>query len=110
MYIKKFWDDETKINIRHTENNFNFFPLFYYFTSSSFVFISVKDFTTKTIDTSSVAMNPTIKFTTLFGLLALELAIVLNNEGHLSILLAALFFIVYIVFVVKSFTDMKTKD
>ncbi|MDR2066885.1 MAG: sodium-translocating pyrophosphatase [Endomicrobium sp.] len=61
-------------------------------------------------DTSSVAMNPIIKFTTLFGLLALELAIVLNNEGPLSIILAALFFIVSIVFVVKSFTDMKTKD
>jgi K(+)-stimulated pyrophosphate-energized sodium pump len=61
-------------------------------------------------DTSSVAMNPIIKFTTLFGLLALELAIVLNNEGSLSIILAALFFIVSIVFVVKSFTDMKTKD
>jgi K(+)-stimulated pyrophosphate-energized sodium pump len=61
-------------------------------------------------DTSSVAMNPIIKFTTLFGLLALELAIVLNNEGSLNIILAALFFIVSIVFVVKSFTDMKTKD
>jgi K(+)-stimulated pyrophosphate-energized sodium pump len=61
-------------------------------------------------DTSSVAMNPIIKFTTLFGLLALELAIVLNNEGPLSSILAALFFIVSIVFVVKSFTDMKTKD
>ncbi|MDR3125314.1 MAG: sodium-translocating pyrophosphatase [Endomicrobium sp.] len=61
-------------------------------------------------DTSSVAMNPIIKFTTLFGLLALELAIVLNNKGPLSSILAALFFIVSIVFVVKSFTDMKTKD
>jgi K(+)-stimulated pyrophosphate-energized sodium pump len=60
-------------------------------------------------DTSSVAMNPIIKFTTLFGLLALELAMVLNQEGSLSIILAALFFIISIVFVVKSFTDMKTK-
>ncbi|MDR1417943.1 MAG: sodium-translocating pyrophosphatase [Endomicrobium sp.] len=61
-------------------------------------------------DTSSVAMNPIIKFTTLFGLLALELAMVLNKEGSLSVILAGLFFIISIVFVVKSFTDMKTKD
>jgi K(+)-stimulated pyrophosphate-energized sodium pump len=61
-------------------------------------------------DTSSVAMNPIIKFTTLFGLLALELAIVLNQEGSLSVILAVLFFMISIVFVVKSFTDMKTKE
>jgi K(+)-stimulated pyrophosphate-energized sodium pump len=61
-------------------------------------------------DTSSVAMNPIIKFTTLFGLLALELAMVLNQEGSLSTILATVFFIISIVFVVKSFTDMKTKD
>ncbi|MDR1522771.1 MAG: sodium-translocating pyrophosphatase [Endomicrobium sp.] len=61
-------------------------------------------------DTSSVAMNPIIKFTTLFGLLALELAMGLNKEGSLSIILAAIFFVISIVFVVKSFTDMKTKD
>jgi K(+)-stimulated pyrophosphate-energized sodium pump len=56
-------------------------------------------------DTSSVAMNPTIKFTTLFGLLALELAIGLSRP--VSLTLAAVFFAVSVIFVVKSFTDMK---
>lgn len=56
-------------------------------------------------DTSSVALNPTIKFTTLFGLLALELAIVMNRQ--IGILLSAIFFAVSIVFVIRSFTSMK---
>ncbi|MDR1086853.1 MAG: sodium-translocating pyrophosphatase [Endomicrobium sp.] len=60
-------------------------------------------------DTSSVAMNPIIKFTTLFGLLALELALALTSKGSLNTVLAAVTFIVAIIFVVKSFTDMKTK-
>lgn len=58
-------------------------------------------------DTSSVAMNPIIKFTTLFGLLALELALVLTAKGSLNTILAVIFFIISIVFVVKSFTDMQ---
>ncbi|GHT33176.1 K(+)-insensitive pyrophosphate-energized proton pump [Endomicrobiia bacterium] len=61
-------------------------------------------------DTSSVAMNPIIKFTTLFGLLALELALALSSKGTLSAILAAVSFVVAIIFVVKSFTDMKTSD
>ena len=61
-------------------------------------------------DTSSVAMNPIIKFTTLFGLLALELALVLAAKGHLNTILAAVFFAVALVFVVKSFTDLRTKE
>jgi len=60
-------------------------------------------------DTSSVAMNPIIKFTTLFGLLAMELAIVLTNKGSLNTILAGVFFAVSVVFVVKSFTDMRAK-
>ncbi|MDR2192434.1 MAG: sodium-translocating pyrophosphatase, partial [Endomicrobium sp.] len=60
-------------------------------------------------DTSSVAMNPIIKFTTLFGLLALELALVLANKGALNTILAAVFFVVSIVYVVKSFTDLRNK-
>ncbi|MDR2818137.1 MAG: sodium-translocating pyrophosphatase [Endomicrobium sp.] len=60
-------------------------------------------------DTSSVAMNPIIKFTTLFGLLALELALALTSKGQLNTILAAMFFVVAVIFVVKSFTDMKTK-
>ncbi|MDR1941600.1 MAG: sodium-translocating pyrophosphatase, partial [Endomicrobium sp.] len=60
-------------------------------------------------DTSSVAMNPIIKFTTLFGLLALELALVLSGKGALNYVLAAIFIIVAIVYVVKSFTDLRNK-
>ena len=60
-------------------------------------------------DTSSVAMNPIIKFTTLFGLLALELALALTSKGQLNTILAAASFVVAVIFVVKSFTDMKTK-
>jgi K(+)-stimulated pyrophosphate-energized sodium pump len=60
-------------------------------------------------DTSSVAMNPIIKFTTLFGLLALELALALTSKGQLNTILAAASFVVAVIFVVKSFIDMKTK-
>ncbi|MDR0485962.1 MAG: sodium-translocating pyrophosphatase [Elusimicrobiota bacterium] len=60
-------------------------------------------------DTSSVAMNPIIKFTTLFGLLALELAIEIRESGSFVYVLAGLFFAVSIVFVVKSFTDLRNK-
>lgn len=60
-------------------------------------------------DTSSVAMNPIIKFTTLFGLLALELASALTSKGRLNTILAAASFVVAVIFVVKSFADMKTK-
>ena len=60
-------------------------------------------------DTSSVAMNPVIKFTTLFGLLAVELAVKLtldagNNFTHL---LAAGFFAVSVFFVYRSFYRMR---
>jgi K(+)-stimulated pyrophosphate-energized sodium pump len=56
-------------------------------------------------DTSSVAMNPVIKFTTLFGLLAVELAIELPTTT--SRILAALFFAVSVVFVWRSFYAMR---
>jgi K(+)-stimulated pyrophosphate-energized sodium pump len=60
-------------------------------------------------DTSSVAMNPMIKFTTLFGLLAVELAVTLTAEqgAGLSLFLAALFFAVSVVFVWRSFYAMR---
>jgi K(+)-stimulated pyrophosphate-energized sodium pump len=60
-------------------------------------------------DTSSVAMNPVIKFTTLFGLLAVELAVKLTTEtgGTLSHLLAAAFFLVSVCFVYRSFYGMR---
>ena len=62
-------------------------------------------------DTSSVAMNPIIKFTTLFGLLAVELAVQLTaNQGPLfSRLMAALFFVASMVFVWRSFYAMRIK-
>ncbi len=56
-------------------------------------------------DTSSVAMNPIIKFTTLFGLLAVELAIKMNTGARLG--LAAVFLLVALIFVHRSFYGMR---
>ena len=60
-------------------------------------------------DTSSVALNPVIKFTTLFGLLAVSLAVRLAEEQGegLAHALAAVFFIVSVVFVWRSFYGMR---
>jgi K(+)-stimulated pyrophosphate-energized sodium pump len=60
-------------------------------------------------DTSSVALNPIIKFTTLFGLLAVELAVKLTvtQGSSLTRILAALFFAVSIYFVYRSFYGMR---
>jgi len=59
-------------------------------------------------DTSSVAMNPIIKFTTLFGLLAVELAVTLTKENAmLTHILAVAFFLVSAFFVHKSFYGMR---
>jgi K(+)-stimulated pyrophosphate-energized sodium pump len=60
-------------------------------------------------DTSSVAMNPVIKFTTLFGLLAVELAVKLTVEAGsgLSHSLALVFFLVSFFFVYRSFYGMR---
>jgi K(+)-stimulated pyrophosphate-energized sodium pump len=62
-------------------------------------------------DTSSVALNPVIKFTTLFGLLAVELAVKLTSEtgGGLSHILAAAFFVVSFTFVYRSVYGMRIK-
>ncbi|MGH9494160.1 MAG: sodium-translocating pyrophosphatase [Candidatus Sulfotelmatobacter sp.] len=63
-------------------------------------------------DTSSVALNPVIKFTTLFGLLAVELAESLKPEGNASALtigLAVAFFLVSFAFVYRSFYGMRIK-
>jgi K(+)-stimulated pyrophosphate-energized sodium pump len=62
-------------------------------------------------DTSSVALNPVIKFTTLFGLLAVELAVKLTSEtgGTLSHVIAAAFFLVSFFFVYRSFFGMRIK-
>ncbi len=56
-------------------------------------------------DTSSVALNPVIKFTTLFGLLAVELAIQMTSTVRFA--LAAAFFLVSLVFVYRSFYGMR---
>jgi K(+)-stimulated pyrophosphate-energized sodium pump len=60
-------------------------------------------------DTSSVAMNPVIKFTTLFGLLAVELAVQLTAEQGegLTHVLSALFFAISVLFVWRSFYRMR---
>jgi K(+)-stimulated pyrophosphate-energized sodium pump len=60
-------------------------------------------------DTSSVAMNPVIKFTTLFGLLAVELGVFLaGQQGRtLSVVLAAAFFVIGVTFVWRSFYAMR---
>ncbi len=63
-------------------------------------------------DTSSVALNPIIKFTTLFGLLAVSLAVsVTDKQGAaLTTGLAALFFAVSVVFVYRSFYAMRIES
>jgi K(+)-stimulated pyrophosphate-energized sodium pump len=60
-------------------------------------------------DTSSVAMNPVIKFTTLFGLLAVELAVSLTRDQGtgLTHILALAFFAVSVFFVYRSFYGMR---
>ena len=60
-------------------------------------------------DTSSVAMNPVIKFTTLFGLLAVELGVYLTAESGqgLTHALATVFFVVSMYFVYRSFYGMR---
>ncbi len=60
-------------------------------------------------DTSSVALNPVIKFTTLFGLLAVELAISLKAQGGgtMNLVLAAVFFLISAYFVHRSFYGMR---
>jgi K(+)-stimulated pyrophosphate-energized sodium pump len=63
-------------------------------------------------DTSSVALNPVIKFTTLFGLLAVELAVQMTaTQGSgLTHILAAAFFVVSFVFVYRSFYGMRIRE
>jgi K(+)-stimulated pyrophosphate-energized sodium pump len=60
-------------------------------------------------DTSSVALNPVIKFTTLFGLLAVELAVSLSRDAgaFVSHALAAVFFVIALTFVYRSFYGMR---
>src|SRR4029079_18282772 len=63
-------------------------------------------------DTSSVAMNPVIKFTTLFGLLAVELGVYLTAErgAMVSNVLAVAFFLLGVFFVWRSFYRMRIES
>jgi K(+)-stimulated pyrophosphate-energized sodium pump len=62
-------------------------------------------------DTSSVALNPIIKFTTLFGLLAVELAVALSDEHGptLGRVLSGVFLLIALVFIWRSFYAMRIK-
>jgi K(+)-stimulated pyrophosphate-energized sodium pump len=62
-------------------------------------------------DTSSVALNPIIKFTTLFGLLAVELAISLREQGGTIVgVLAVVFLAISMFFVYRSFYGMRIQQ
>ena len=60
-------------------------------------------------DTSSVAMNPVIKFTTLFGLLAVEIAVTMKDQT-MKTGIGAFFFIVALFFVYRSFYGMRIPE
>ena len=63
-------------------------------------------------DTSSVALNPIIKFTTLFGLLAVELAVSLSRSqgNNFTTILALVFFLISAFFVYRSFYGMRIEE
>jgi len=61
-------------------------------------------------DTSSVALNPVIKFTTLFGLLAVELAVQLNDQPQLVHGISLACFVISAFFVWRSFYAMRIKS
>ncbi len=63
-------------------------------------------------DTSSVALNPIIKFTTLFGLLAVSLAVDLTQKQGAAFtnILAAVFFIIAMLFIYRSFYGMRIES
>jgi K(+)-stimulated pyrophosphate-energized sodium pump len=60
-------------------------------------------------DTSSVAMNPVIKFTTLFGLLAVEIAVTMTNAATKHAI-GAVFFVLALIFVYRSFYAMRIPE
>jgi|YelNatPaOPRAMG01_1025707.scaffolds.fasta_scaffold04469_12 K(+)-stimulated pyrophosphate-energized sodium pump len=63
-------------------------------------------------DTSSVAMNPIIKFTTLFGLLAVEIAVAMQKAGKLTgkLTIAIVLFLIALIFVYRSFYHMRIPE
>jgi K(+)-stimulated pyrophosphate-energized sodium pump len=60
-------------------------------------------------DTSSVAMNPVIKFTTLFGLLAVEIAVTMKNQSVKTVI-GGFFLIIALIFVYRSFYAMRIPE
>jgi K(+)-stimulated pyrophosphate-energized sodium pump len=60
-------------------------------------------------DTSSVALNPVIKFTTLFGLLAVEIAVTMKDQSVKN-MIGGFFFLVALVFVYRSFYGMRIPE
>jgi K(+)-stimulated pyrophosphate-energized sodium pump len=62
-------------------------------------------------DTSSVAMNPVIKFTTLFGLLATEIAVTMQKDHQTAkVAIGVIFFLVALIFVYRSFYAMRIPE
>jgi K(+)-stimulated pyrophosphate-energized sodium pump len=60
-------------------------------------------------DTASVSMNPVIKFTTLFGLLATEIAVTMQSQG-LKTVIGVIFLLVALIFVYRSFYHMRVGE
>jgi K(+)-stimulated pyrophosphate-energized sodium pump len=60
-------------------------------------------------DTSSVALNPVIKFTTLFGLLAVEIAVTIKDQS-IKTLIGGVFLVIALVFVYRSFYAMRIPE
>ncbi len=62
-------------------------------------------------DTSSVALNPVIKFTTLFGMLAVELAVSMAKTASVTtLILAGVFLLIAMIFVLRSFYGMRIRS
>jgi K(+)-stimulated pyrophosphate-energized sodium pump len=62
-------------------------------------------------DTSSVALNPVIKFTTLFGLLATEIAVTMQKDHQAAkVAIGVFFFVVALIFVYRSFYGMRIPE
>lgn len=60
-------------------------------------------------DTSSVSLNPVIKFTTLFGLLAVEIAVTMKDPG-VKTTIGVIFFVIALIFVYRSFYSMRIPE
>lgn len=61
-------------------------------------------------DTSSVALNPIIKFTTLFGILAVEIAVMVGSKGNISMIMGMVFLLVALYFARRSFYGMRIES